>query len=172
MGQASNDLDPLKGPSGIMLCRSIPAKPADSAAFMFEFVDGVDSTDRRTSLIAFDSAGGPLFMMVDQPWQNAKGHHGQLMIAARFAPVPSGGRLFIAPRMMATPDGTDSVQIPKGVEEEMSVAEVRQAETLARLLWNRRCKELPAPPQQIPCGLKTASLPTQSKLPGRYLRTS
>lgn len=138
--QASTGFDPLNIPGPTLVCRSIPVDPADSAAFAFEYIDGSDPTGTRISLVAFDSVGAPIFMMVHAPTTNANGERRMHVVAAQFLPKRVGGRVVItAPAPMG--GAADSVALRKPAETTLTDAEITHAEKLAKWFWTHRCKD-------------------------------
>jgi hypothetical protein len=131
-------------PNGTLICRSIPAGPTDSAAFIFQFVDGIDSARQRLSLVAFDSAGRSVYMLVSAPARTSTGESRTDALAVRFVPKTTGGRV-VLPRMLSGQvpmNGSDSATREKLIEEELTQAELGQARTLAEWFWSHRCKGL------------------------------
>ena len=140
VAQTSAEFDPLVLPGTVLLCRSLPTSPADSAAFAFEYVDGGGAGVQRTSFAAFDSVGQPLYMMV-----SAKGQHMGFMhnVVVRFSPKGAGERVVLhSQRPPQTPPvgGPDSIDRSKPVEESLTDVEIARAKALAKWFWVHRCK--------------------------------
>lgn len=140
--QSSLALEQLLTPKGSLLCHSIRTDPADSVAHLFQFIDGNDSLNRRTSMIAFDSAGAPLHMMVSVPGNDSKQERKTYVFAVQFFPTSQGGRL-VVPDRTALPitAKTDTVSRAEAIEETLTAAEVARAKALADWFWARRCRE-------------------------------
>jgi hypothetical protein len=140
--QEAARIDPLRLPGAVLLCRSTPTGPTDSAAFVFEYVDGNGSEGQRTSFAAFDSVGEPLYMMVSAPGQGARGERVTRAVVVRFIPNGLGERVVLpdAPTSQAPPvGGADSVTRAKASTELLTDAEVAHARVLAEWFWEHRC---------------------------------
>jgi hypothetical protein len=131
-------------PNAALFCRSIPAGPADSAAFVFEYVDD-DAERQRLSLVAFDFGGVPLYMMVSAQKTTSTGESRTDAVAVRFVPKAMGGRVTLPrglPAEVPMNGGSGSLAHEKPVEEALTGAELGQAKALAEWFWSHRCKGL------------------------------
>jgi hypothetical protein len=135
--------DQLSIPNGTQMCRSVPAEPADSAAYLFQFIDARDSSHDRISMIAFDSAGAPLYMLLSVPGTNPQHERRLYMFAVQFFPTSQGGRSIVpenaAARLPTTAKG-DTVGRVTPIEETLTAAEVARAKILAEWFWAHRCQ--------------------------------
>src|SRR5258705_2964836 len=134
--------DQLSIPNGTQMCRSVPAEPADSAAYLFQFIEARDSSHDRISMIAFDSAGGPLYMLRSVPGTNLQHERRLYMFAVQSFPTGQDGRCIIpenAARLPTTAKG-DTVGRVAPIEETLTAAEVARAKTLAEYFWAHRCQ--------------------------------
>lgn len=129
-------------PNGTLICRPLPAATTDSAAFIYQFVDGIDSARQRLSLVAFDSGGHPVYMLLSAPARDSTGESGTDAFAVRFVPKTMGGRVVLSTkgRGQAPMNRGDSAARGKTVEEPLSQAELDQARMLAEWFWSHRCK--------------------------------
>jgi hypothetical protein len=121
----------------------LPTGPADSAAFVFEYVDGNGSDGQRTTFAAFDSAGHPLYMMVSPPVQNSRAERQTFAIVVRFFPKSMGERVVVpsAPTSQGPLVGAaDSATRGKPFSESLTDAEIAHAKALAEWFWIHRCK--------------------------------
>jgi hypothetical protein len=140
--QLPGAFDPLKIPTALYLCRPVPADPADSAAFEFEFIDRTDSSTERITLSAYDSTGRPFFMLIHAPEKIASGYR-VYVYAVRFQPVGSGNRVVTTQQTIA---GDSSSGMTSGNatgssgEENLSESAVAQAREFSTWLWAHRCK--------------------------------
>lgn len=119
-----------------LLCRSIPVGRADSASFVYQFLDR-QAERGRESVVAFDSLGTPLYMTVFAPVRSAGTHQWRTYaIALRFVPIALGDRLLLP--SVAQPDTPVSHEKPE--LETLSTTDLANAKTLAEWFWARRCK--------------------------------
>lgn len=142
--QVTVGVDPLSIPKGTLLCHSVRTDPADSTAFLFQYIDGNDSTRQRLSMIGFDSVGAPLYMMVSAPAENARGERLTYVFTVQFFPKAQGGRLISfdeTPPQVAGAKRADSVTHRKPIEETLTDAEVAHAKVLAEWFWVHRCED-------------------------------
>jgi hypothetical protein len=140
--QAPTASDQLSIPNGTQMCRSVPAEPADSAAYLLQFIDARDSLHDRISMIAFDSAGAPLYMLLSVPGTNPQPERRLYMFAVQFFPTSQGGRSIVpenAARLPTIAKG-DTVGRVAPIEEALTAAEVARAKTLAEWFWAHRCQ--------------------------------
>jgi hypothetical protein len=121
-------------PAGPIACRQIEITAADSAAYVYEFLDG-EKTPRET-LTAFDSAGTPLHMTVNLTEYRdtvATAHN----VAVRFT---FGGFDLQVDRSVR-----NGVQVDESArvvsESELSESEVKSARQLAVWYWDHRCRK-------------------------------
>lgn len=142
--QVTMGVDPLSIPKGTLLCHSVRTDPADSTAFLFQYIDGNDSIRKRLSMIGFDSVGTPLYMMVSAPAESARGERLTYVFTVQFFPKAQGGRLISfdeASSQIEGEKGADSVAHRKPIEETLTDAEVAHARVLAEWFWIRRCED-------------------------------
>lgn len=134
--------DQLSIPNGTQMCRSVPTEPADSIAYLFQFIDARDSSHDRISMIAFDSAGAPLHMMLSIPGIYLQHERKLYMFAVEFFPTSQGGRLILPENTARRPTIAkgDTVGRVAPVEETLTAAEVARAKTLAEWFWAHRCQ--------------------------------
>lgn len=136
--------DPLAVPNAALLCHAFAAVPEDSAAFVFEYVDGPESGRSRKSAVAFDSGGTPLYMTVVAPGKDALGEQQTYALALRFYPKSQGARMILPEQMTAEPPRTgrvDSVKPSQVAEEQLNAIDIAHAQDLARWFWAHRCKD-------------------------------
>lgn len=131
--QAADTLDVLAPPRPVMMCRSLPPTPEDSAAVVLQFLDGVERPHPRKSLVAFDSAGTPLYATIIAAQSTADGGHTVHGIGVRFFGADRGGT-----RVIASRGPRDSVAT-RADSVSLTDAEVARARDLAVWFWNRRC---------------------------------
>jgi hypothetical protein len=131
-------------PKGTLVCRPVPAAATDSAAFIFQFFDGIVSARQRLSVVAFDSAGRPVYMLVSAPARTSTGESRTDALAVRFVPKTMGGRVPVSPKatVQVPMNGGDSATHGNIVEEPLTQAELAQARMLAEWFWSHRCKGL------------------------------
>lgn len=137
--QARGVVDLADIPSGALLCRAITSAPADSAAFLFKYAESRDSGGQRMSLVAYDSAGAPLYMTMYSPTKDSIGDIRVQFVAVRFRPRRLGERV-----MLPTPPpagSTDSVRPAISAAATLSEAEISHVEKLANSFWMHRCKD-------------------------------
>ena len=131
--QTADTLDLLALPRPVMMCQSLPPTPEDSAAVVLQFLDGVERPDPRKSLVAFDSAGTPLyatFIAAQSTTDGARTVHG---IGVRFFGADRSGT-----RVIASRGPRDSVAT-RADSVSLTDAEVARARELAVWFWNHRC---------------------------------
>ncbi len=141
VAQAPTGADELSPPTGNLLCRLLPTNLADSAAFVFEYVDGDDSVSQRVSLAAFDQRGAPLYMLVHAP-KGAAANRRLDVLAIQFVPKTQGGRVIFAEASTAprSPAANLNSSASSGLyEETLTDAELTRAKLLAEWFWVRRC---------------------------------
>lgn len=131
--QAADALDMLAPPTTVMMCRSHPPAPEDSAAVVLEFVDGAEQPHGRKSLVAYDSLGGPLHATIIASHPSTNGGFTITGIGVRFAGDVRGGWRMAA---ILTP-GAGSPTREKSVS--LTDAEVARARELAVWFWDHRC---------------------------------
>lgn len=140
--QGNGEFDPLGVPGATLICRPIPVEPADSAAFEFEFIDGSDLGAQRITLLAFDSVGTPLFMMLYAPTKISSSRQRKYFFEVQFYPDRKGVRL-VSGDETTSRDSTgsaDSVKHNNPKEETLTTAEIAHAKVLAEWFWTHRCK--------------------------------
>jgi hypothetical protein len=136
--QATAEIDPLVLPNAVLLCRAKPVTPADSAVFVFHYVDPVGTNGRRTTSIAFDSIGQPLYIVVTASQADINGDPLIYTVFARFFPKALGGRVNVR-NQRASP--TDSlVPHPVSVKQDLTNGDIARAKDLADWFWAHRCK--------------------------------
>jgi hypothetical protein len=141
--QAPMASDQLFIPNGTQLCRSVRTEPADSVGYLFQFIDARDSSHERISMVAFDSAGAPLHMMLSIPGTYRQHERRLYMFAVQFFPNSQGGRLIVpekAARLPTIANG-DTVGRVEPIEETLTAGEVARAKALAEWFWAHRCQE-------------------------------
>lgn len=131
--QAADTLDVLAPPRPVMMCQSLPPTPEDSAAVVLQFLDGVERPLPRKSLVAFDSAGTPLYATIIAAQSTPDGGHTVHGVGVRFFGADRGGT-----RVIASRGPRDSVAT-RADSVSLTDAEVARARELAVWLWNRRC---------------------------------
>lgn len=123
-----------------MMCRPVPVKPEDSAAFVFEYLEG-DSARQRLTLVAFDSVGGPLHLMMSSTSTTIGDSLRVDLYGVQFFPTQQGGRLVISrtPEDSKSPikGGTENGQTS---EQSLTQAQITDAKKLAEWFWSHRCK--------------------------------
>lgn len=122
-------------PSGLFACHQLDVTAADSAASVFEFVDG-ESRPRETRA-AFDSSGAPLYMTVQSVESKPAvsiGHN----VAVRFA---SGG-IYLRIEKPIRNGEIIHTALQVTAEEELSADEMKKSRILALWLWAHRCAAL------------------------------
>lgn len=138
--QAGAD-DPFSIPTtaGSVLCRAIPASPADSAHVLIHFEDSVASFPERERVVAFDSLGLPLYLTlraVASPREGAGVVHAFMI---RFHPFSGGARSSLAAE--GEPVSKENPQSAGKPADwiDLSPQEVERARKLAVYTWDRRC---------------------------------
>jgi hypothetical protein len=143
MSVVHQDFDPvLSPPSRIFMCRSPRPSPADSAAFVIRFADGANLASGRQTVIAYDSAGTPLYMAIRAPDSLSANMRVQV-IAIRFRPdrrgvwtimeADSTGRLSSHAR-----NGEPLHKPPSGADL-LTETEIAQSSRFAEWGWQHRC---------------------------------
>lgn len=141
--QENKAFDPLSPSTGQMLmCRSIAVTPADSADRIFEFREGSDPLSRRETLVAYDSVGSALYLLLSAADTLAGWDSPLHYIAIRFQPKGEGTHariaLDLALRTSRVQPGDSAQRLPPGVRE-VSSEEITRARALAQDFWSRRC---------------------------------
>ena len=152
----SDTLDPLSPPAGQMLiCKSLPVTPDDSADVVLQFMDGGESLGERKTTIAYDAAGTPLSLVLSTEGSTAAGRGVLHLIIIRFQPTSDGahGTLDEKQARTATPEiqNVDSKNsLPPGWNN-TTPEEITRARDLALDFWRRRCSK------RVESGLRPAN---------------
>jgi hypothetical protein len=140
----SDTLDPLSPPAGQMLiCKSLPVTPDDSADVVLQFMDGGESLGERKTTIAYDAAGTPLSLVLSTEGSTAPGQGMLHIIIIRFQPTAEGAHGTLDERqagLMApeVQDGDFKKSLPPGWNK-TTPEEISRARDLAVDIWKRRC---------------------------------
>ena len=118
-------------PSGPFACHALEATPADSAASIFEFIDG--EVNARETLAAFDSAGTPLYMTV-QMTESTPPMDVSHNVLVRFRAL--GEYLRIEKPFK---DGKLVEEFARMTNHPLTAGEMAKSEQLAVWLWDHRC---------------------------------
>lgn len=142
--QSKIEFDPLGLPGSVLLCRSMPVTPRDSAAFVFQYLDGSGSEATRNSFAAFDSVGKPLYMMLSAEGAGSRGELQRKMVVVRFFAQKSTGGILVIPDPLS-PEGRpvvpgDSTARPKVPQQPLTDEDVVHAKALAEWYWTHRCR--------------------------------
>jgi hypothetical protein len=125
-------------PTGPIACRPVTVTPADSADVMLEFIDGMPDVRTRQTLIAFQTAGTPLYMTVNQTeLQPAKFETHN--IAVRFGVL--GEYLHVERPMRNGQVVRDSAGVFSTTI--LTTAEMAKSKELAMWFWEHRCNRDP-----------------------------
>lgn len=141
-GQAPGSMDPLAPvANGALICRTIKAGAGDSAAVTLEFGDGSPSAGVRQALVAFDSSGVPVYLVVSAEDPRFAGGVKHQVLGARFQPHPLGRiTTTVVPTSAVGPDTSALVRAPVSP---MTNTEIERARQLAEWYWQRRCGRRP-----------------------------
>lgn len=151
--QTKSGSDPLSLPGAVIMCRAMPVTPADSASFVYQFMDPRGGFDQRMSIAAFDSAGKPLYMVISDPGSDSTTERLMDKLAVRFSPFTAGERVILSvPRESLALEGDSSSTSGKKPDPDIrkivfTDLELARARTLAEWFWTRRCG---APVEAIP----------------------
>src|SRR4051812_1296802 len=131
--QVSAEFDPLMLPGTVLMCRSVPVTPADSAVFVFQYLDPAGLKDHRRTSVAFDSAGRPLYMIIVAPETEVNGDPVINTVIARFSPKALGDRVIVRNRRASPTDSV--VPHPTSSKQELTEGDISRAKTLANWFW-------------------------------------
>jgi hypothetical protein len=118
-------------PVGPFACREIKTSPADSAASILEFIDG--EANARETLVAYDSAGLPLYMTV-QMTESSPSIDVSHNVVVRFKAL--GEYLRIEKPFK---DGKFVEEAARFTDDPLTANEMMKSEQFAVWLWNHRC---------------------------------
>lgn len=148
--QIADTFDPLRHPSGRMLCQPLSVGTADSAQVVLRFFDAKDEAELRETLVGYDSAGAPLYLTVFAQEMTVSGKTRVHAIVARFGTDPFGGRSLLGDE---TGDGSirlgergDTTGIAIPGSRLLTAVELDRARLLAVWIWNLPCRH--GPPQE------------------------
>jgi hypothetical protein len=144
-GQSARIADPFASVTGAMLCHAPPVSPADSAVFVFEFIQADSLGGTRRTIAAYGSDGAPLYATI-AVMENSGGEGARraLVFAVRLVPKAIGSRiLVVGDRIDSTLVSTaadSAAGLPRGARL-LTPGELEEARALSVWLWKRRCGE-------------------------------
>lgn len=146
--QSLGPFDALGPPVGQrMLCHPIPVTPADSAAVLLRFLDGRDELEPRETMIAYDSAGAPLYITVFAGEVTSSGQKRIHAIAARLGAGAFGDRSTLGDTTgggeMGLVERRNSALGPVPGSTPLTESEIARARFLAARLWDLSCRNGP-----------------------------
>ena len=139
LSQASAGADFFVLPHGPLMCRIIPATSRDSAVYLLEFAEP-ESPLVRSSTVAFDSTGSPLYLVMSIRENDTTGE----ALVVRFTPTSVGARAKLSHLQDVPSEGSDHLRRVHAagsmeVNQQLNEAELNKARALAEWFWKRRC---------------------------------
>ncbi len=157
--QTNSGSDPLSLPGAVIMCRAMRPTPADSASFVYQYIDPRGGLDQRTSVVAFDSLGKPVYIAISDPGSDSTTDRLVDQLAVRFSPFAAGERVILSVRREPPPtlggdSGSASGKKPDPDIRKLVLTdpELTRARSLADWFWTRRCGA-PVPSVPIPSPL-------------------